>query len=88
MLPLNNVDAFVNDVGFIAIGDERGGSAGFNMAAGGGMDITHKNKKTHPNRQCAWVLHGGAGQSMAKEIVLFQRDHGNYGVSFEADGSP
>ena len=88
MPPLNNIDVLVNDTGFIAIINKKGGLAGFNMAARGGMDVIHKNKKTHPNCQCAWILHGGAGQSMAKKIILTQQDHSNYGVCFKADGSP
>ncbi|EMD33018.1 hypothetical protein CERSUDRAFT_77058 [Gelatoporia subvermispora B] len=35
--PTNDVDIFANDVGFIAIVDEKGEFAGFNVTAGGGM---------------------------------------------------
>ena len=38
--PSNDVDAFASDVGFIAIADEEGGLAGFNVTAGGGMGLT------------------------------------------------
>jgi sulfite reductase (NADPH) hemoprotein beta-component len=47
--PNNDVDIFTADVGFIAIRDEAtGGLAGFNVTIGGGMGVTHSNKKTYP----------------------------------------
>ena len=46
--PSNDVDIFANDVSFIAILDEKGDLAGFNATAGGGMGVTHGNKKTYP----------------------------------------
>lgn len=39
--PLNDVDVFANDVGLIAIVDERGDLAGFNVAIGGSMGASH-----------------------------------------------
>ncbi|KAG1759129.1 hypothetical protein EDD22DRAFT_995731 [Suillus occidentalis] len=44
----NDVDVFANDLGFIAIVDEQGELAGFNVAIGGRMGETHGNKKTYP----------------------------------------
>ena len=46
--PSNDIDIFANDAGFIAIMDEKGELAGFNITAGGGMGVTHGNKKTYP----------------------------------------
>ncbi|KAG2129062.1 uncharacterized protein EDB93DRAFT_1243476 [Suillus bovinus] len=46
--PTNDVDVFANDLGFIAIVDEQGELAGFNVTIGGGMGVTHGNKKTYP----------------------------------------
>ena len=76
--PSNDVDVFANDVGFIAIVDEKGGLAGFNVTAGGGMGVTHGNKKTYP--RTADVLGFCTveqGKDVAEKIMLVQRDNGN-----------
>lgn len=76
--PSNDVDVFANDVGFIAIVDENGELAGFNVAAGGGMGVTHGNKKTYP--RTADVLGFCTveqGKDVAEKIMLVQRDNGN-----------
>ena len=76
--PSNDVDIFANDVGFIAIVDENGGLAGFNVTAGGGMGVTHANKKTYP--RTADVLGFCTveqGKDVAEKIMLVQRDNGN-----------
>ncbi|KAI0343116.1 sulphite reductase hemo protein, beta subunit [Trametopsis cervina] len=76
--PQNDVDVFSNDVGFIAIVDEEGELAGFNVAAGGGMGVTHGNKKTYPR---AGSILGfctvAQGCDVAEKIMLVQRDNGN-----------
>jgi len=46
--PLNDVDVYANDLGLIAIVDEAGGLAGFNVAIGGGMGASHGDPKTYP----------------------------------------
>ena len=46
--PLNDVDVFANDFGLIAIVDEVGDLAGFNVAIGGGMGATHGDAATYP----------------------------------------
>ena len=45
--PLNDIDVFTNDCGFIAI-VENGRLAGYNLAAGGGMGMSHGNAQTYP----------------------------------------
>lgn len=76
--PTNDVDIFANDVGFIAIMDSKGTLAGFNVTAGGGMGVTHGNKKTYP--RIADVLGFCTieqGKYVAEKIMLVQRDNGN-----------
>lgn len=76
--PSNDVDIFANDVGFIAVVDENGALAGFNVTAGGGMGVTHGNKKTYP--RTADVLGFCTveqGKDVAEKIMLVQRDNGN-----------
>ncbi len=45
--PLNDIDVLTNDCGFIAI-IEAGQLAGYNLAAGGGMGMSHGNAHTFP----------------------------------------
>ncbi|KAF9646227.1 sulfite reductase subunit beta [Thelephora ganbajun] len=76
--PSNDVDVFANDVGFIAIVNEKGGLVGFNVTAGGGMGVTHGDKKTYP--RTADVLGFCTveqGKDVAEKIMLVQRDNGN-----------
>lgn len=46
--PYNDVDVFANDFGLIAIVDETGGLAGFNVTIGGGMGASHGDALTYP----------------------------------------
>ena len=76
--PSNDVDVFANDVGFIAIVDEKGELAGFNVTAGGGMGVTHGNKKTYPRiGDVLGFCTVGQGKDVAEKIMLVQRDNGN-----------
>ena len=45
--PLNDIDVFTNDCGFIAILED-GKLAGYNLLAGGGMGMSHGNAQTYP----------------------------------------
>lgn len=42
----NCMDIFTNDAGLIALFDEEGQLAGFNVVAGGGMGVTHNKEET------------------------------------------
>ncbi|KAI0629161.1 sulfite reductase subunit beta [Trametes polyzona] len=76
--PNNDVDVFANDVGFIAIVDKNGELAGFNVIAGGGMGVTHGNKKTYPRAGSVLGFCTVAqGVDVAEKIMLVQRDNGN-----------
>lgn len=76
--PSNDVDIFANDVGFIAIVDEKGDLAGFNVTAGGGMGVTHGNKKTYPRiGDVLGFCTVDQGKDVAEKIMLVQRDNGN-----------
>ncbi|KAJ3079505.1 hypothetical protein HK102_003737 [Quaeritorhiza haematococci] len=52
--PSNDVDVLAHDLGFIAVAEDdehvQGGKrlVGFNVTVGGGMGMTHGNKKTYP----------------------------------------
>ncbi|MBI3868280.1 MAG: NADPH-dependent assimilatory sulfite reductase hemoprotein subunit [Verrucomicrobia bacterium] len=45
--PLNDTDVLTNDLGLIAI-EEQGKLAGYNLAVGGGLGMSHGNKETFP----------------------------------------
>ncbi|KAI0923999.1 hypothetical protein AcV5_009375 [Taiwanofungus camphoratus] len=76
--PTNDVDLFANDVGFIAIVDTNGDLAGFNVTAGGGMGVTHGNKKTYPRLgDVLGFCTVEQGRDVAEKIMLVQRDNGN-----------
>jgi len=75
--PQNDVDIFTQDLGFITIVDN-GEIAGFNVAVGGGMGMTHGDPTTYP--RLADVL-GFCRPSqlldVAEAVVTTQRDFGN-----------
>lgn len=76
--PDNSVDVFTNDVGFIAITDSNGELAGFNVTVGGGMGVTHSNKKTYPRLgDVIGFVTPEEGCLVAEKIMLAQRDNGN-----------
>ena len=75
--PVNDVDVFANDIGFIAI-IENSALAGFNVVAGGGLGATHGDPKTYP--RLADVLGFIAPHQViatAEAIVTTQRDFGD-----------
>ncbi|KAJ7445816.1 hypothetical protein B0H11DRAFT_2086980 [Mycena galericulata] len=76
--PNNDVDVFANDLGFIAIVDEKGQLNGFNVTIGGGMGVTHGNKKTYPRiGDIIGFCTVEQGKYVAEQVMLVQRDHGN-----------
>jgi len=76
--PTNDVDVFANDLGFITVVDKNGELAGFNVCIGGGMGVTHGNKKTYPRiSDVIGFCTVGQGFDVAEKVMLVQRDHGN-----------
>ncbi|KAL1915143.1 uncharacterized protein VTP21DRAFT_7624 [Calcarisporiella thermophila] len=75
--PDNDVDAYAHDIGFIAIA-EAGKLVGYNVLAGGGMGMTHGNKKTYPQvgRMLGFCRKEHA-IDVAEKIMLVQRDYGD-----------
>ena len=75
--PLNDVDVFANDLGFIGIA-EQGVLVGYNVTVGGGMGATHGDAETYP--RLADVIGFVTPQQLlavAEAVVTTQRDHGN-----------
>lgn len=76
--PSNDVDIYGNDLGFVAITDDAGKLAGFNVLVGGGMGMSHNQLETFP--RCADVMAFCTPDQVidvAEKIVLVQRDYGD-----------
>ncbi len=76
--PNNDVDVFGNDLGLIAIVENKK-LLGYNIAIGGGLSSTHGNPATYP--RLATVIGFVSGEEKILktiyEIVTIQRDYGN-----------
>jgi len=76
--PSNDVDVFAHDLGFIAIADERGGLAGFNVTVGGGMGMSHNQVDTYPRlADVMGFCLPGQVVDVAEKVVTVQRDFGD-----------
>ncbi|KAF9289029.1 hypothetical protein BGZ68_010184 [Mortierella alpina] len=76
--PNNDVDVYAHDLGFIAITNKDGSLAGFNVTVGGGMGMTHGNKKTYP-RLADHLGFCTPEQAIetGEKVMLVQRDFGD-----------
>ncbi len=75
--PVNDVDIFAHDLGFIAIVDD-GRLAGFNLTAGGGLGVTHGDAKTFPRlADVVGFLEPERLLAVAEAVVTTQRDFGD-----------
>lgn len=77
--PHNDTDVYAHDVGLIAIkSEETGRLAGFNILAGGGMGVTHNNKKTYPRTgYMMGYVPADKAHLVCEKIMLVQRDYGD-----------
>jgi sulfite reductase (NADPH) hemoprotein beta-component len=75
--PSNDVDVLAHDLGFIAI-EKNGELAGFNVAVGGGMGMSHGEPDTYP-RVADVIGFCSADQALAvaEQVVAVQRDFGD-----------
>lgn len=76
--PHNDTDVYAHDIGLIAIKNDEGRLAGFNVLVGGGMGVTHNNKKTYP-RTGSMIGYAAADKIhlVCEKIMLVQRDNGD-----------
>ncbi len=75
--PVNDVDIFIQDLGFIAIVED-GRLAGFNVAVGGGLGRTDRDPATYP--RLADVIGFCRPEQVievAEKVVTLQRDYGD-----------
>ncbi|KAI8915424.1 sulfite reductase [Powellomyces hirtus] len=75
--PNNDVDVFANDLGYIAI-IEKGKIVGYNVTVGGGMGMTHGNKKTYPRLgDVLGFCTPEQAIDVGEKVVTVQRDYGD-----------
>ncbi|MEA5446072.1 assimilatory sulfite reductase (NADPH) hemoprotein subunit [Gammaproteobacteria bacterium AB-CW1] len=75
--PVNDVDVFAHDIGFIAIA-EKGRLAGFNVSVGGGLGMSHDVADTHPRLgDVIGFCRPEQAVTVAEAIISIQRDYGN-----------
>jgi sulfite reductase (NADPH) hemoprotein beta-component len=76
--PDNDVDVFAQDLGFIAIVDEAGDLAGWNVTVGGGMGMTHGEPDTYPRTADVMAFcRPEDAVAVAEAVVTVQRDWGD-----------
>jgi sulfite reductase (NADPH) hemoprotein beta-component len=76
--PANDVDVFAHDLGFIAILNEDGEVAGWNVSAGGGMGMTHGEPDTYPRTaDVIGFCETKDAVALAEAVVTVQRDWGD-----------
>lgn len=75
--PYNDVDVYANDLGFIAVVENKK-LLGFNVVVGGGMGSTHGDQSTYP-RVASLIGFCNLDQvlAVAENVVKVQRDFGN-----------
>jgi sulfite reductase (NADPH) hemoprotein beta-component len=75
--PLNDIDIFTNDLGFVVI-EENGQLAGYNLLVGGGMGMSHGNAHTFPRlADVIGFLKPQHLESVAKAVLTIHRDFGD-----------
>jgi sulfite reductase (NADPH) hemoprotein beta-component len=77
--PHNDTDVYAHDIGLIAIRDDKTKNLkGFNILAGGGMGVTHNNKKTYPRTgYMMGYVPAEVAHLVCEKIMLVQRDNGD-----------
>jgi sulfite reductase (NADPH) hemoprotein beta-component len=75
--PLNDIDIYTNDLGFVVIA-ENGRLVGYNLLAGGGMGMSHGNVQTFPRlADLIGFLEPQHLETFAKAVLLVHRDFGD-----------
>jgi len=75
--PLNDVDIYANDIGFVVI-IENGKIAGYNLLAGGGLGMSHGNAQTFPRvADLIGFLTPEQLEAVAKAVLTVHRDFGD-----------
>jgi sulfite reductase (NADPH) hemoprotein beta-component len=76
--PSNDVDVFAHDLGYVAIADNAGNVAGWNVTVGGGMGMTHGEPETYPRTaDLMGFCETKDAIKIAEAVVTVQRDWGD-----------
>ena len=76
--PSNDVDVYANDLSFIADVTDAGDIAGWNVAVGGGMGMTHGEPETYPRTaDLMGFCKTRDVLAVSEAVVTVQRDWGN-----------
>lgn len=76
--PYNDVDVYSQDIGLIAIADDHGRLAGFNVVAGGGLGMTHNVRETYPRvGDVVGFCEPDQTLEVCETILKIQRDFGD-----------
>ena len=79
--PINDIDVFANDLGFIGITGEDGQIAGYDVSLGGGMGASHGDAETYPRvANVVGFITRDQLLEVATAVVTTQRDFGNRAV--------
>ncbi len=75
--PINDVDVFAQDLGFIAILED-GELVGYNVTIGGGMGASHGDSETYPRLgDVIGAIVPAQVAAVAEAVITAQRDFGN-----------
>src|SRR5215831_18190512 len=75
--PLNDIDIFTNDLGFVVIAED-GRLIGYNLLAGGGLGMSHGNAQTFPRlADVVGFLTSEHLEAVAKAVLTIHRDFGD-----------
>ena len=75
--PLNDIDIFTNDLGFIVIA-ESGKLVGYNLVVGGGMGMSHGNAQTFPRlADVLGFVRPEHLEVVSKAVLTIHRDFGD-----------
>jgi sulfite reductase (NADPH) hemoprotein beta-component len=75
--PLNDIDVYTNDLGFVVIA-ENGKLAGYNLLAGGGLGMSHGNANTFPRlADVIGFFTPEYLEAVAKAVITVHRDFGD-----------
>lgn len=76
--PVNDVDVFSQDLGFIAVVGADGTLEGWDIAVGGGMGMTHGESETYPRTgEVMGFCTPDRAVAVAEAVVTTQRDFGD-----------
>ncbi|CEI87119.1 hypothetical protein RMCBS344292_01539 [Rhizopus microsporus] len=76
--PNNDVDIYAHDLGYIAIVDDNKKVIGYNVTIGGGMGMTHGNKKTYPRpATLVGYIPAELAVKCGEAVMTTQRDYGD-----------